>query len=70
MGMNRDSNQEATAYRRKKVTSLSDAIDSSNEMWTENWSLDLIMCSSLVILVSIVLLMKIQKFHREIEEWK
>lgn len=61
MGMNRDSNQEATAYRRKKVTSLSDAIDSSNEMWTENWSLDLIMCRSLVILVSIVLLMKVQK---------
>lgn len=61
MGMNRYSNQEATAYRRKKVTSLSDAIDSSNEMWTENWSLDLIMCRSLVILVSIVLLMKVQK---------
>lgn len=61
MGVNRDSNQEATAYRRKKVTSLSDAIDSSNEMWTENWSLDLIMCRSLVILVSIVLLMKVQK---------
>lgn len=61
MGMNRDSNQEATAYRRKKVTSLSDAIDSSNEMWTENWSLDLIMCRSLVILVSIVLLRKVQK---------
>lgn len=61
MGMNRDSNQEATAYRRKKVTSLSGAIDSSNEMWTENWSLDLIMCRSLVILVSIVLLMKVQK---------
>lgn len=61
MGMNRDSNQEATAYRRKKVTSLSDAIDSSNEMWTENWSLDLIMCRSLVILVSVVLLRKVQK---------
>lgn len=61
MGVNRDRNQEATAYRRKKVTSLSDAIDSSNEMWTENWSLDLIMCRSLVILVSIVLLMKVQK---------
>lgn len=40
---------------------MSDAIDSSNEMWTENWSLDLIMCTLLVILVNIVLLMKVQK---------
>lgn len=54
---------------------MSDAIGNSNETWTENWSLDLIMCTSLVILVSRVLLMKVQKpwqseVHREMEEWK
>lgn len=48
---------------------MSDAIDSLNEMWAENWSLDLIVCRSLVILVSIGKFRSLKRV-RSIEKWR